>query len=400
MALKDDIFNTHIKKQTKKKYSHFRPFDDPNKIERNTNLTQIQHKEETKQEQSTYKLDTNLPQAIPKADTNHIQKDNLYNTQLGTNHTQEENNNFSIFQLSGIQKKIVLLIYESCKFHRNSVTPPISFEYLFNTTNVTKGSIKTSVQRLLKKGFLQRTNYKNGRAGWVQFRLPEKVYQELLNLDTSRSVFMDNKLDTQFNTTSPVVSSYINNTTTTMPEEFSSIDCSPLNEIGFTESHKIQIYREYEKKPHLALAANIVQDSINALAFDLKHNKVADDFKNSPVVVLISLLKKGIPYASKTPEKFKTPQQEAMDAYLAMKEQQHKLTREAERRAFELELESWQSSLTEEELLALCPAEEVPLKEGDMFFKAARRKIAKERARDYFEAEIWPAKKQEILSMG
>jgi hypothetical protein len=200
--------------------------------------------------------------------------------------------------------------------------------------------------------------------------------------------------------TSIVSSSYINNTTTNIPEEFSSIDCSPLADIGFNESHIIQLCREYEKKPHLALAANIVQDSINALAFDLKHNKVIENFKNSPVVVLISILKKGMPYSSKTPEKFRTPQQEAMEAYLAMKEQQHKLSKEAERKAFELELESWQSSLAEEELLALCPAEEAPLKEGDMFYKAARRKIAKERARDYFEAEIWPVKKQEILSIG
>ena len=136
------------------------------------------------------------------------------------------------------------------------------------------------------------------------------------------------------------------------------------------------------------------------MAFDLKHNKAADSFNHSPAVVLISLLKKGIPYASKTPEKFKTPQQEAMDIYLATKEQQHKLAIETERRAFELEFEAWQTGLTEEELLDLCPAEEVPVGTTDRFYKTVRRRMAKEKARDYFEAEIWLAKKQEILKAG
>jgi len=127
---------------------------------------------------------------------------------------------------------------------------------------------------------------------------------------------------------------------------------------------------------------------------------VADDFKNSPTVVLLSLLKKGIPYASKTPEKFRTPQQEAMDAYIAMKEQQNKLAKETEKKIFELEFESWQSNLTEEELLELCPESDVPSGISAKLYKTIRKKIAKGKARDYFDAEIWPAKKQEILNVG
>ena len=38
----------------------------------------------------------------------------------------------------------------------------------------------------------------------------------------------------------------------------------------------IQIFREYEKKPELTLSAEIIQDSINALAFDLKHNNITN----------------------------------------------------------------------------------------------------------------------------
>ena len=98
---------------------------------------------------------------------------------------------------------------------------------------------------------------------------------------------IDTKCDTKCDTTLPiVVSSYINNnkllTTTALPEEYKTLDFSCLTNIGFGESHVIQIHREHTKKPELTLSPEVIQNSINAFAFDLKHNDISADFKNSP----------------------------------------------------------------------------------------------------------------------
>ena len=317
-----------------------------------------------------------------------------------TNCCQDE-----FYKLSESMKKILFYIINSCENRNSLFTHPLQYQKISLDLGLSHSNTRQCFVRLTKKGLIKIILSKTGKGGHCVAEIDEKIKYHSIKFFSSigwssdQSVTKLLPISDQLVTNSPVVSSSYINTTTTIPNRFSSIDYSSLAETGFNESHLIQLYREYEKKPNLALDVNIVQDSINALSFDLKHNKVADDFKHSPVVVLISLLKKGIPYASKTPEKFKTPQQEAMDAYLTMKEQQHKLEKETEKRTFELEFEAWQSSLTEEKLLELCPAEEVPVGTTDRFYKTVRRRMAKEKARDYFEAEIWPAKKQDILNM-
>jgi hypothetical protein len=194
-----------------------------------------------------------------------------------------------------------------------------------------------------------------------------------------------------------VCSSYINTTTTYLPEELQQIDYSPLLDIGFDKSHIIQIHREHTKKPELALSAEIIQNSINSLAFDLKYNNVASTFKNSPAVVLTSLLKKGHPYSSKTPEKVLMPQEEAIQEYLLAQEKKQQKITEIKTKAREFALQEWLESLSVEELLNF-NQESRPEGMPDKVYQTSRRKKALEFAKDYFDTILWPEKLKQILN--
>jgi hypothetical protein len=144
------------------------------------------------------------------------------------------------------------------------------------------------------------------------------------------------------------------------------------------------------------LSAEIIQNSINAFAFDLKHNEIAGAFKNSPAVVLTSLLKKGQPYSSRTPEKVLTPQEEAIQEYLLSQEKKQQKITQIKIRARELALQEWLDSLSEEELLNF-NQEVRPDGIPDRIYQKSRRKKAEEFAKDYFDTVLWPKQLKQIL---
>ena len=73
---------------------------------------------------------------------------------------------FSFSSLVGLQKKILLFLYESCKAARSKITNPISLEHLSDSLKSSIGSLKTTIRRLENKQLLTRVEYKNGRGGW------------------------------------------------------------------------------------------------------------------------------------------------------------------------------------------------------------------------------------------
>ena len=424
MALKDDIFKKHLNatKKINKIYNNFRPFDDPDHQEKSLNINHtitskeennnlvtseinteknanlIEHKPITNQSQLEHKPNTNQSQLEHKPNTKP-------NTKSNTNGTQTEHKKTDLNAIVGAQRKLLFYIYNLCKINGTKITSPLNLEVLYENTFIEKGSIKTSLNRLVQKGFLIRQEIKSGRSGWVIFRMPDTVYQELFNNDISLSLTqtrhkLDTKPNTKPNTTAPiVVSSYINNTTTSFPDEFKQIDFCCLGDFGFDESHLIQIYREYSKKPEISLSAEIIQNSIYALAFDLKHNNVAENFKQSPVVILTALLKKGQPYSSKTPDKVLSPREEAMQEYLQAQQKKNLKILEIETQTKDSAQQEWLNSLSEQELSGFNQSNESrPDGMPEKIFEISRRKKALAQAKEYFNTIIWPTRQKEILA--
>ncbi len=434
MALKDDIFKKHLNatKKINKKYNHFRPFDDPDHQEKSLNIKHtitskeennnlvtseinteknanlIEHKSNTNPAQTEHKPNTNQTQTEHKWNTNQTQMEHKPNTKpntkRNTNGTQTEHKRTDLNAIVGGQRKLLFYIYNLCKMNGTKITSPLNLEVLYENTFIEKGSIKTSLNRLVQKGFLIRQEIKSGRSGWVIFRMPDTVYQELFNNDISLSLTqtrhkLDTKPNTKPNTTAPVVvSSYID-TTTNVPDEFKNLDLSPLVGFGFGDSHVIQIYREYLKKPELSLSADIVQNSINALAFDLKHNSVAESFKQSPTVVLTALLKKGQPYSSKTPDKVLSPREEAMQEYLLAQQKKNLKILEIETQTKDSAQQEWLNGLSEQELLDFNQNNDLrPDGMPERIFEISQRKKALAQAKEYFNTIIWPTRQKEIFS--
>lgn len=299
-----------------------------------------------------------------------------------------------IIPLAGKELKLLFFLCNLCIQNCSLRTPEVATNELNSLLNVNSNRLRNIILRITKKNLIKVVNRKCGaNAAYRVFEFSKQVYDKLLYKLTAGNSLED--LGDQLS--SGMFSMVRGNTDTTVnrEQEFKNIDYSALSSIGFNQSHLIQVQREYQTKPSATLPFNIIQDSISAMAFDLKHNNVAKDFKISPAAVLTSLLKRGIPYSSKTPEKFKTPQQEAMDEFLSFQEKKNNLNKQRENRTKNLEFEKWQKDLTEEKLLELCPESNV-VAVSKKIRKTIRMRKARELSKDYFDIEIWPERKRVV----
>ena len=87
--------------------------------------------------------------------------------------------------LVGLQRTLVIFIYNECKIARSNTTESLTLEHISKTINTATGCIKTTLQRLESKGFIERTEYKNGRGGWSKYSIPHQQFQEILQYETN-----------------------------------------------------------------------------------------------------------------------------------------------------------------------------------------------------------------------
>ena len=357
----------------------------------------------------------NGTQTILKQDSERYSKQISNGTQTALKQDSEQYSTTRLNELGGKQRKLLFYIYTLCKTNGTKITPPLCRETICENTVIKKGTIKTALNRLIKKHFLLIDKSKTGRSGWIIFRIPDPIYQELFNNDvslalnqtvlkqisnsTQTGLKQDSERYSERYSNAPIVSSNINTTTTYIPESLRQIDYSPLSEIGFNEAHIIQIYREHTKSPELALSTDIIQNSIYALAFDLKHNNAAENFKCSPAVVLTAMLKKGQPYSSKTPEKVLTPREEAMQEYIIAQEKRDRKIQELENKTKEFELQEWLKSLPEQELATFASQDCCPEGMPEKVYQTSRRKKALAAAQEYFITVLWPQKLNELETL-
>ena len=343
-------------------------------------------------DQTVTKQLLNSDQTVTNSDKNNL-KNNFFIDKF---------NPEDLYKLSNSMKQVFFHVFESCDKRKSLKSYPLQYQKLADLLGLSHSNIKQCFVRLRKKGFIKNQITKTGRGGHciveinesIKYHVSAFLLEQQKNGDQTVTKQLLNSDQTVTNN-NVVSSSYIN-TTTNETGELDSIDFSCLSKYGFIQSHILQLQREYEKNPQLALPTKIIQESIDALAYDLKHNEAEKRFKNTPVAVLMSLLKQGKPYMSTTPEKFKTPEQEAIDVYLAAKERQEKLGLYAKEKLKTLEFEKWQNNLTENELLELCPESEIADGIPKKLQRTMRRRKALELSRDYFEAEVWPSRKEEM----
>jgi hypothetical protein len=334
-------------------------------------------------------------------------------------------------KLVGFQKQVLLYIVKRCIANDSLVSGPIAKQDFKEHVSPNLDSIKTTIQRLVHKGFLQRELSKSGAGGFSVFSISQAFKKMILGCQNPNTIgkqlVNDSKtFHKQTLSSSSYNNIYINKTTTTNEDlcsnrlpivsktnpnqlfdnclpivsktnqypmfdkdlsmvldgdekcEFStkrgelpndgwaSIDCESLEFIGFNKNHLVQL------KKHSELSPEIVQDSIHAFAFDLKHNGLGDKIKTHPLNYFMGILRTNKPYAA--PSNYQDPKLLAMQQYLDRKKQMREEIKKVEEELFQFNFEQWQETLTQEEVNQIIPEpryREYPMKEGLLknFFK-------------------------------
>ncbi len=414
----NDILDSRTKKFTKRSY---RPWDlsgtieaDKNSIANNPsdsntikeihldpNKTQTEHL-------TTHKPDANRTQIIDKIKQIEHKSNTKPNTLKSTNRTQTAHKidtGVSFSALTGIQRNIIILLFNNCKISKQDITNEISISYVANSLNICNGSIKNSLVRLEEKRFITRLEYKAGRGGWSRYKLSDSIYSELLflerthKLDTNETQIKHKTFTepyTQLYTSRPSSSSLhklttkqegteqteaTSNTTlsNTLPPEWASIDYSFLEDIGFNHNKLLQIYGAGH------LTAEMVQESLYGFDFDRKHNDVK---VNSPINFLMAQLKvKGLPYD--LPKNYESPKVRAMREYLERMEANEQKEEALKQQLKTREFEKWFNSLSLEEQNTLVPPH-------GLYAKGSPRRAAFFK---HFDENHW-AEKEKVLFAG
>ncbi len=328
------------------------------------------------------------------------QEENLPGNETNTQDTKIFDTKYSVEEVilktlcstCGYQNEIMRHITKHIKsLPEKTYSVDISIEILSKKINADKESTRVSLKRLQKKKILIRMKGERGRHGLTKFIIPEFVVKKCF------SIFDDIPFDindignkygnkygnSEIHTSS---SSFINTTTTEMTEstitcdELKNIDIEPLGEIGFSTQHLSQLTSQ--KK----LSTDVIQESINAFAFDLKENGKAKSIKGLPLNFFMGVLGKGKPYLP--PPNYESPEDRDIRLYIERKKELEKVRLEREEELLRLACGEWVESLTEEEKQAVMS--EDAKKSSVQGFKMAS-------LRTYFKENLWTHKRAEFL---
>ena len=392
---KKNEFNSNEPIVAKKQYKYYRVFDNPLELE------QTQDKGGTNLRQNKDKLKTNAGQNVKTQDKGETEIETKFETNTGQTWDKTRIEiNFS--SLVGLQRNIVLFLYEICKASRDKTTHSLSIEHIAISCKTTKSSAQKTIQRLEKKHVLKRVEFKNGRSGWTRYELPEWIYQEILHNETQDKLKANlgqtwDKVKTELKTepgTNFYSSSgiYLNTTTTGGPNnsktinlnnEWLNIDIEPLSNIGFTKTHLSQIASQN------MLSTELVQNSIYAFAFDLQENNKAKNINGDPINYFMGILRKGKPYAPTS--NYESPQDKAMRLYKEKMKEVEQRRVEVEKEAINLAYNDWFEKLTDVQKKEFLP---VSLRQNA---RLEKNKMLEGSSRNHFEIEIWPNLKKDII---
>ena len=101
---------------------------------------------------------------------------------------------------------------------------------ILNATGIKKNTIKTSILRLKRKGYLNLSEYKDGRGGWSRYTLDKKFIAEIQS-QSSDILSSRHKLHSKLETSTISSSNFNNNKTTTneLPENWKKLKPKNFN---------------------------------------------------------------------------------------------------------------------------------------------------------------------------
>ena len=319
-------------------------------------------------------------------------------TQPRTNvgQTSDELRTITGFQaLSGLQKEIVLLMYEICLQKGDRNTGPVSVEHLSLRTNSTRLSIQKSVQRLEQKQIVIRRQSRAGRGGWTVYELPESIWNQILQAETSDKLRTnlgqisdkpktEPKTEPRTSLSSSSRDLYSKESSTAqmaqVSNELSSLDVSNLREYGIT----LETF-----KRAVQLHPGVTIEALSDLAFRLselfKQPKERAKIQNARgfVIKLVEQLAGGV-----TPlDHIETPDERLMREYAQAAAKKRADQQGYEESLLQAAFEKWdQETELDSKFEAVPLAQRAPA-------GSPRSAIFKE----YFREKLWPETREAIL---
>jgi predicted transcriptional regulator/gas vesicle protein len=266
----------------------------------------------TNWQQNSNKVATNWQQTgnnLEEKDKNWQQTGNrTSNTicnKLATNWQQTGNKlatKIAFSELVGLQRDIIIFICHECKNSRSKITESLTLEHIAKSLKRNIGAVRTTIQRLEKKGCLERVEFKNGRGGWSRYEIKESIYHDALRNETGNKLATNwqqtgnklaTELATELATSSSSSSSYlINKTTTEIPSEW-HFDITAYRNFGFTISQIKQLASLG------VISATDVEKSLIEFNYDVE-NGTLPPIKTNKINFLMGLLRGGHTYVSET----------------------------------------------------------------------------------------------------
>lgn len=94
-----------------------------------------------------------------------------------------ENKIISFSRLVGIQREIIIALYKNMRMNKSETTEALNLEMISELSGVNQKSLKNTLFRLVTAGCIDRAEQKNGRGGWVKYRISEHIIMEIQQTD-------------------------------------------------------------------------------------------------------------------------------------------------------------------------------------------------------------------------
>ena len=340
---------------------------------------------------------------------NRQQTDSKQTAKVVINRQQEITENIS--QIIGNERLFFDYIYSICSQCGIRTTPPLTISHILSTTEFkSKYIIKNLIERLTKKEALIREQGKQGRGGYIKLTIPESLFQQKRHEIDSKQTANRQQTDSRSRekqTAEQTASTPNNNNLLQkekiiipasgeeivsdenqlsflgIPSTWEEIDITGLETIKFTKGHLKQLYEKSK------LPKEIIEDSLNAFAFDLNENKLIETIR-TPLKMIMGLLIKGQPY--NPPDNYESSKDRALRLYHERKRREADDRQRREGELIEIEYQSWTISLSKDE-------KESFLSDGYKKMKP-ESKMAKEvmnaDLKSHFMETVWPEKLKEI----
>ena len=249
---------------------------------------------------------------------------------------------------------MLIFLYNSCRQARDRSTESLTIEHIIESLKINYDGVKTSIKRLIQKGYITRTSFKNGRGGWSKYELTEITFRELLQHETEDKVGTkvstnwvqsEYKLGTQPSTqpsTELPSSSSINITTTNYKADaLAKIELTEsLTLIGFNQGHIEQLLRDSSLTPEE------IQNSLNAFAFDLGFEDVKRKVR-SPIGLIMKLLKNGQAYVSE--KGYESEEDRLYRELIERAERKNEEKKTLQAKLVEVKFEEWLDDVSDED---------------------------------------------------